>query len=97
RRCRIAPDMWTAMGAFSVRLLPGDTRSRDGLRQRCAENHVALVDSGRYQIAVPRPPFSAIRIRGRHDRFGSSSLSLWRELSVDVGTPHRDDGASGKV
>src|SRR5215469_9132803 len=90
-------DRWTAKGAFSVRLFPRDTRSRDVSLRRCVENREALVDNGHYQIAVPQPPFSATQTDGPRDRFGSSSLSLWRVSSEGVGSPLRDDVAIGKV
>src|SRR5882724_1841652 len=74
-------DMLTTAAASSARLFPRDTRSRDVLRRMYAENRGALVGSEHCRIAVLRPPFSAIDTDGRHDRFGSSSRSLWLGLS----------------
>src|SRR5579864_799408 len=90
-------DTWTVKGAFSVRLFPRDTKSRGASPRRCVESREALVDTGHYRIVVPQPLFSATETDGPRDRFGSSFLSLWRGSLEDVGSPHQDDVAFGKV
>jgi hypothetical protein len=70
--------------ASSEHLSLRDTRSRDESRQKCAENHAGEADNGQCRIAVRRPLSSAIETHGRRNRFRSSFLFLWSELSGDA-------------